>query len=278
MPPVENREARVQEVFPRQLIGPLTFDVASLSGAITAIAGLNLKQSDSGVAVHFANAYNVALACRSPLYRELLNNGDLVFTDGVPIVWAVQLLNPKLRGNAQRVYGPDVMRGVLSVSDQSMKHYLLGGSEETVAELRRVIGIRWPNAEVVGAESPPYRALTPEELRSRDGRILSSGANLVWVGLGTPKQDFEVRRIADSLPVVVLAVGAAFDFIAGTSPQAPLWLQRRGLEWVFRWLHEPKRLTKRYLLGNPLFVMCVFAQILRDSVPRKLSSGQKEGR
>jgi N-acetylglucosaminyldiphosphoundecaprenol N-acetyl-beta-D-mannosaminyltransferase len=100
-------------------------------------------------------------------------------------------------------------------------------------------------------------------LAERDRRIAESGATLVWVGLGTPKQDTEVRRLADSLPITALAVGAAFDFLAGTVSQAPEWMQRSGLEWTYRLAHEPKRLGKRYLWGNSRFVLSVTKQSIR---------------
>jgi N-acetylglucosaminyldiphosphoundecaprenol N-acetyl-beta-D-mannosaminyltransferase len=108
---------------------------------------------------------------------------------------------------------------------------------------------------VAGFDSPPFRPPSAPELADRDERIIASGATLVWVGLGTPKQDQEVRRLADSVPVTALAVGAAFDFLAGTKAQAPLWVQRSGLEWAFRLATEPRRLARRYLWGNPRFVV-----------------------
>ena len=106
----------------------------------------------------------------------------------------------------------------------------------------------------MGAESPPFRELTPTEQSEQDDRIRASGANLVWIGLGTPKQDWEAARIAARLPVVALAVGAAFDFLSGAKTQAPVWMQRSGTEWLYRLGTEPRRLSQRYLWGNPRFV------------------------
>jgi N-acetylglucosaminyldiphosphoundecaprenol N-acetyl-beta-D-mannosaminyltransferase len=135
------------------------------------------------------------------------------------------------------------------------RHYLLGGSPATLAVLESQIAERWPGAVVVGAESPPFRALSVAEVAEQDARIRDSGATIVWVGLGTPKQDWEVARLAASVPVVAMAVGAAFDFIAGVKPQAPIWMQKSGTEWAFRFASEPKRLAKRYLWGNPRFLV-----------------------
>lgn len=245
----------------RYRVGSLDYTVMPLDAAISLVTELGMSKPERGVAVHFANAYNIALADSDANFRSTVQAGDLVFSDGVPVVWAGRRLHPQQADSWERVYGPDVMEGVLDSSGSSgPTHYLLGGSPETLQALRQEIARRWPLAEVVGAESPPYRPATPHELADRDARIRESGATLVWVGLGTPKQDFEVRRLADSLPVTALAVGAAFDFIAGTVEQAPGWMQRAGLEWGYRLAKEPRRLAKRYFWGNPRFVMCVARQ------------------
>jgi N-acetylglucosaminyldiphosphoundecaprenol N-acetyl-beta-D-mannosaminyltransferase len=179
-----------------------------------------------------------------------------VFTDGVPVAWVGKRAYPGLASSWDRVYGPDVMEAVLDASGpDGPRHYLLGGSPEMLAVLRSVVAERWPSAVVVGAESPPFRALSAEEVAAQDSRIRDSGATIVWVGLGTPKQDWEVARLAGSVPVVAMAVGAAFDFLAGVKPQAPVWMQRSGTEWAFRFASEPRRLAKRYLWGNPRFLV-----------------------
>lgn len=246
---------------PARRVGSLDFSVLSLPDAIGTIVELGSSTPTTGVAVHFANAYNVALADTDGQYRDLIERGDLVFSDGTPVVWAGRRLHSDVADRWTRVYGPDVMEGVLDASGpEGPSHYLLGGAEETLALLQAQIARRWPAARLAGAESPPFRTPTGQELAERDARIRDSGATLVWVGLGTPKQDLEVRRLADSLPVTALAVGAAFDFIAGTVSQAPVWMQRSGLEWTYRLAKEPKRLARRYLWGNPRFVWSVANQ------------------
>ena len=245
----------------RYRVGSLDYSVMPLNSAIALVTELGVSNPGRGIAVHFANAYNIALADSDANFRSTVQAGDLIFSDGVPVVWAGRRLHPQQAATWERVYGPDVMEGVLNASGPSgPAHYLLGASPETLDTLRREIARRWPQARVVGAESPAFRPATPQELAERDSRIRESGATLVWVGLGTPKQDFEVRRLADSLPVTALAVGAAFDFIAGTVEQAPRWMQRSGLEWGYRLAKEPRRLAKRYFWGNPRFVMCVARQ------------------
>lgn len=209
-----------------------------------------------GVSAHFANAYNVAIARTDAEYARLLNTADYVFSDGVPVTWVGKRAHPDEADDWERVYGPDVMNMVLAVSTaDGPAHYLLGGSPEVLDQLQDAISAKYPQARVVGAESPPFRPASPEELAERDQRIRDSGATMVWVGLGTPKQDYEVARIAEQLPVVSLAVGAAFDFIAGSTSQAPVWMQRNGLEWAYRLSQEPRRLGRRYLWGNSVFLL-----------------------
>ncbi len=253
-------DARVAGV-PRRRVGSIDFSVLPLKQAIYLILDLGSRTPEHGIAVHFANAYNVALADTDPMYRDLINAGDLVCSDGTPVVWAGRRLHKSLSAQWTRVYGPDVLTGVLkSSAPKSPRHYFLGSTPETLSLLMTRMASTWPDAEVVGSESPPFRAPTKGELAERDRRIAESGATLVWVGLGTPKQDTEVRRLADSLPITALAVGAAFDFLAGTVSQAPEWMQRSGLEWTYRLAQEPKRLGKRYLWGNPRFLLSVAKQ------------------
>jgi N-acetylglucosaminyldiphosphoundecaprenol N-acetyl-beta-D-mannosaminyltransferase len=146
------------------------------------------------------------------------------------------------------------------------QHYFLGGSEQTLAALMARVGAEFLGAQVAGAESPPFRELTQGELQAQVGRIKASGATHVWVGLGQPKQDFATAFLANHLVAKVFAVGAAFDFLAGVKSQAPMWMQRSGTEWFFRLITEPKRLTKRYFWGNPMFVYSVAKeQIVRSS-------------
>ena len=233
-------------------IGPVEFSSGSLDSAVSRSLGIACgERVEGGIAVHFANAYTVALADKEPAFAELLSRG-VCYPDGMPVVWwgRRQYSNQVW----ERVYGPDFMEAVLAAKSP-LRHYLVGGSPDTLECLLQEISTRWPAAQIVGAESPPFRELSSAELAAQDERIRASGASVVWVGLGTPKQDYEVARIASSLPVMAVAVGAAFDFIAGTKKQAPTWMQKSGTEWAFRLASEPKRLWRRYLWGNPRFVV-----------------------
>lgn len=252
------------------LVGPISFTVMTLQQAGKWVLGATKSPGTAslfgrpGVAVHFCNAYNVALAQDDPAYARLLEGADATFSDGVPITWVGKRAYPQAAAAWERVYGPDVMRLVLAQSDENgPRHYLLGSTPETLAELERRITTEYPKAVIAGVESPPFRAASDEELSARDERIASSGADIVWVGLGTPRQDAEVQRLAASLPIVAIAVGAAFDFLAGTKPQAPVWMQRTGTEWAFRLASEPRRLGKRYVWGNSMFLVAA-ARTLRS--------------
>ncbi len=232
-------------------IGAVPITALGFSNAVDDVIGR--AQAGEATAVHFANAYTIALADSDPHYAELFSRPlALNLTDGMPVAWVGRRAYGRSRDEWPRVYGPDVMEAVLARG--GLRHYLLGGDEPTLTALQDVIARRFPKSDIVGAESPPFRPLGERERDAQDSRIHHSGAQVVWVGLGTPKQDWEVARLVEELPVVALAVGAAFDFIAGTKPQAPMWMQRTGTEWVYRLASEPRRLTKRYLWGNPRFL------------------------
>lgn len=242
----------------RERVGSIPFSVMRLDEAVQSVFAAAQALSDSsanrGTAIHFCNAYNVALARSDHFYRQVIECGDYVFSDGVPITWVGKRLRPDLAATWERVYGPDIMTAVLQQSTENgPTHYLLGGSPSVLDSLGSAISDRFPAARIVGSESPAFRPSTDAELAERDERITSSGASIVWVGLGTPKQDYEVARLASTLPVVAIAVGAAFDFLSGTKPQAPVWMRRSGTEWLFRFASEPRRLAKRYLWGNSVF-------------------------
>ncbi len=207
-------------------IGPIPLAALPFEDAVDEV--VCRAEAAERTAVHFANAYTIALADSDPEYGALFDASDaLNLTDGMPVAWIGRRAYRRTSDQWPRVYGPDVMEAVLA-RDTGLRHYLLGGDERTWSALQDEIARRFPGAQVVGAESPPFRALSRQERHEQDRRIRESGAQIVWVGLGTPKQDWEVARLVEGLPVVALAVGAAFDFIAGTKPQAPVWMQRTG--------------------------------------------------
>lgn len=218
-------------------------------------AAAELLESRHGrpLAVHLCNAYTLSLAMRDPAYLALLNADGLNLADGHPVAAL-----GRRRGHAvmtARVYGPDLMLAVLDGGrSRGLRHYLYGGSPEVLTALRSELEQRFAGVEIVGAESPPFRPLTPAETDEMRERLRAARPDVVWVGLGTPRQDVFVHQHAEALGCTAVAIGAAFDFHAGAKRQAPGWVQRHGLEWAFRLATEPRRLWRRYLIGNSLFV------------------------
>lgn len=211
--------------------------------------------------LHFCAAHPTVEARRDAAYRDLLNRGDLNLPDGMPVAWAARTKGaPTLR-----LPGTDAMNLVMSWGvEEGMRHYLYGATEDTLALLRRNMEEAHPGIRIVGAESPPFRPISDAELDATAARITAAGADAVWIGLGAPKQDVIGDRLRDrNAAPTLFAVGAAFDFIAGTKRRAPGWMSQIGLEWLFRLGSEPGRLWKRYLVGNTRFVVGVASDRLR---------------
>ncbi len=212
---------------------------------------------------HYVNicTTHTVLECHdAPELAAIVNGAGMATPDGMPLVWL-----GRLRGHTvERVYGPDVMLAVCERGQaRGYRHFFYGGAEGVAETLVARLRERFPELQVAGVYTPPFRPLTPEEERDVVELINTSGADIVWVGLGTPKQDYFVARFRPLLEAAALiAVGAAFDFHAGRVRQAPAWMQRSGLEWLFRLTQDPKRLWKRYVLGNPRFIALVAAQLL----------------
>jgi len=195
-----------------------------------------------------------------PALREIVNHSGLATPDGMPLVWLGRIH----KHTVGRVYGPDLM---LLVCEQGHKlgwrHFFYGGAEGVPALLAEKLKVRFPDLQVAGCYSPPFRSLTGVEEAEIAQMINISKTDIVWVGLGTPKQDYWVAQFRPLLDVpVLIAVGAAFDFHSGRVKQAPRWMQRSGLEWLFRLSQDPQRLWKRYLFGNPRFVYLLLRQWL----------------
>jgi len=219
----------------------------------------------SAQAHRLVNAYTFAVADSSPAYQSLLERSGVNLPDGKPLVVALNLLD----GHGQpfgQVRGPSFFAKCLDQGRaQGIRHFFLGGSPELLESLKGAVDRRFPGTQIVGMISPPFRPLTDSERADQNAEIRASRAQVVWVGLGTPKQDFEGQRICDECGVTTAAVGAAFDFVAGTKPEAPEWMRRLSLEWVFRLVSEPRRLWRRYLFGNTRFI----AIVLRERVRRR---------
>lgn len=202
-----------------------------------------------------SNVHTTVMAYRDKAYRNVQNSGAMALPDGQPL----SIVSRK-RGfsQARRVPGPDLMPAILDLSQKTgYRHYFYGSTEATLEALRAVLLRRYPKLQIAGMYSPPFRELTKEEDEEIVRQINDSGADFVWVALGAPKQEWWMYEHRHRIKALMLGVGAAFDFTAGTTKRAPMWMQRLCLEWVFRILREPKRMLPRYLNTNFAFLYYV---------------------
>lgn len=211
-----------------------------------------------------ANVHTVMAAAEDPELRCALGGSIVNVPDGMPLVWALNALGHRL---GDRVYGPELMwRSCARAAASGTRIYLYGGRDQEaltqlIANLRR----HHPGLQIVGGFSPPHRPLTGEEREAVLAEINRAAPDIVWVGIGVPKQEKWMAEMRPHLEApVLIGVGAAFDFHAGLVPQAPTRLQRAGLEWAYRLVHEPGRLWRRYLRYNPRFVAAFAAQYVRQ--------------
>jgi N-acetylglucosaminyldiphosphoundecaprenol N-acetyl-beta-D-mannosaminyltransferase len=211
------------------------------------------------VAVHA-----VMVAQRDPEMRRALIDSALTVPDGMPLVWAANMLGEDLQN---RVYGPELMtRYSDRCAESGHRVWLYGGRDQgSLVQLALSMRRKHPGIQIVGGYSPPFRDLTEEEETALAAQINSHRPDVLWVGIGVPKQEKWMARMRERLDVPVMcAVGAAFDFHAGRISQAPNWMQERGLEWTYRIAQEPRRLLPRYLYYNPRFVLAFTRQLARE--------------
>jgi N-acetylglucosaminyldiphosphoundecaprenol N-acetyl-beta-D-mannosaminyltransferase len=219
----------------------------------------NGDTSSFGVANHkshyiaVTSVHGIISSVLNPSVRTCINTADIATPDGMPVVWALRSFGCK---NQQRVYGPTLTLALCRMAEhRGYSIFLYGSSQPTLDGLRENLLRQYPRLRIAGSFSPPFRPLTSEESADITKRIIGSGADLIFVGLSTPKQERWMLAHLDRLPgKVLVGVGAAFDFHAGKLRQAPEWMQKAGLEWLFRLIVEPRRLWKRYLLVTPLFL------------------------
>ncbi len=216
-------------------------------------------------AVFFANVHMLMEAHDSATFKATLMTADKVNPDGMPLVWALRAFGHR---DACRVYGPDATEVLLPAAQKSgIPVGFYGGGEATLAQLVSKTEKRYPGIQIVFAMSPPFRPLSDAEDMSIVQQISDSGARFLFVGLGCPKQEEWIIDHRGRIPAVMLGVGAAFDFLAGSKPQAPRWMMRSGLEWVFRLACEPRRLWARYLKHNPRFGALFLWQWMTRATP-----------
>lgn len=218
-------------------------------------------QSGQPAYVCVANVHMTMESYDDPDFRAIVNGASLVTPDGVPLVWVLRALGIK---DQQRVYGPELMLHVVSsAAERGTPIALYGGTDESLNDLSRRLEKRFPALRITAKVAPPFRPLTEEEEAAYARTIAASGARIVFVGIGCPKQERWMSRQVENMSAVLIGVGAAFDFHSGRVRQAPGWMQRAGLEWLFRLIAEPRRLWKRYAKHNPRFAFLIARQLLR---------------
>ncbi len=193
-------------------------------------------------------------------FRRILNASFLNTTDGMPLVW---LGRHHVKREVQRVYGPDLMCEVFAATQTvNFKHFFYGGAPGVAQELKVKLEARFPGVQIAGTFTPPFRPLNSEEKNALAAQVAAAKPDMMWIGLSTPKQERFMAEYLPQLDVTLMAgVGAAFDFHSGRARQAPRWIQRSGFEWFYRMCCEPRRLARRYLVNNPLFLWRIARQL-----------------
>ena len=238
-----------------------------ISQVIKIMAGW-IDEKSLGNYVVIANAYDFALCLRDEKIREASNSSSLTVPDGFSLLLLARLYGYSLK---KRVYGPQLMEEALEVfQNKEYSHFFYGSTDKILDKLEENVKKKYPKARIAGRFSPPFRQLTNDEESRIIEMINSSNADVLWVGLGCPKQQLWMFEHKDKIKVpVMIGVGAAFDFLAGIKPQAPKWMQNSGLEWLFRLVSEPKRLWKRYLLANTVFLGVFIREFFRIKIVKK---------
>ncbi|MCR5650494.1 MAG: WecB/TagA/CpsF family glycosyltransferase [Lachnospiraceae bacterium] len=223
-------------------------------GDLNSAADHVIKNRDdlAGAYVCFSNVHTTVMAFKNDAYREALRGAKLVFPDGFPIA-----KEQRRKGfeEAERIAGPDFMKEIFERSaDGSISHYFYGSTDETLKKLTGNLKEKYPRINIAGMYSPPFRKLTDEEIDNDINMINDSDADFVWIGLGAPKQELFMQKTGGRVNALMFGVGAGFAFHAGTKKRAPKFMQKLGLEWLFRLLSDPKRLFGRYFVTNTQFL------------------------
>ena len=213
------------------------------------------------------NVHSLVTASQKSQFSTVINNADMATPDGAPVAWLMRLM---VHADQQRINGPDLMWKYCEQAQyRNESIFFYGSSEQTLALLQDKLLMAFPTLKIAGAISPPFRKLTSEEDAAIIDEINASGAGTVWVSLGCPKQEFWMAEHRGKINAVMIGVGAAFDYHAGTLKRAPLWMQNYGLEWFYRLATEPRRLWKRYLVTNTLFIFKAVLPVLLSQFKKR---------
>lgn len=243
------------------VIGTL-IDVVDWDQAIARISTWAIKRESRYVCI--CNVHSVVTAKTNPNFKDIVDNSDMATPDGAPVAFVIRKQGYK---EQKRINGPDLMwKYCKFASSQPQSIYLYGGSSQTLGLLQTKLLETFPTLKIAGAFSPPYRDLTVDEKQEVIDRINQSGAGTVWVSLGCPKQEVWMAESKHHINAVMIGVGAAFDYHAGTIRRAPIWMQNAGLEWLYRLCSEPRRLFKRYLVTNTLFIAYLLTTTIKKLI------------
>jgi N-acetylglucosaminyldiphosphoundecaprenol N-acetyl-beta-D-mannosaminyltransferase len=255
------QSARREEMGTERRVGLVLgskIDVVSWGDAIQRLLGWGHGHQSRYVAV--CNVHVVVTASRDPAYHKVIDDADMATPDGAPVAWMLRRMG---FANQPRISGPDLMWALCDrAASENLSVYLFGSTDSTLQALAQRLLAAFPDLNIAGMESPPFREASAAEDQASVDRINTSGAALVFVALGCPKQETWMAEHQSRINAVMIGVGAAFDFHAGNLRRAPRWMQHYGLEWLHRLLTEPKRLWRRYLTTNTLFVLGAVRQLV----------------
>jgi N-acetylglucosaminyldiphosphoundecaprenol N-acetyl-beta-D-mannosaminyltransferase len=241
-----------------------SIDVLSWEDAIRQIVAWGAARESRYICI--CNVHSVVTTTRDPEFRKVINGADMSTPDGAPIAWALRRSG---FASQERVNGPDLMWKYLGEAERlGQAVFFYGSTGQTLSKLRERIARRFPRLHVSGMLAPPFRPLSPQEDEMEVEMINRSGAQVVFVGLGCPKQEKWMAAHRDRINAVMIGVGAAFDYHSGTIKRAPLWWQRNGLEWLYRLGSDPQRLLKRYMVTNTLFIIGFSRQLIVKKIQR----------
>lgn len=231
---------------------------------------LSWVRNNSGRYICVSNVHMCMECFDDPSFRKVVNDADLVVPDGRPLVWTLKILGER---HATQVRGSDLLLEICRKAEKrSIPIGLYGGTEDSLEDFIKFLQIEFPSLRIPFFSSPPFRSLSQKEKENYVKEIDRSGARILFVGIGCPKQEKWMAEQREKLSCVMIGVGAAFDFFSRRKKHVPIWMQKAGLEWAFRFISDPKRLWKRYLKHNPRFVWYLVIQILSQKM---LSKGSK---
>ena len=252
---IENKSYKTQRI---DIIG-IDVDVLSWDSTIKKIISWASRNQSKYICI--TNTSSLVISKKNKLLQKSLKNADMVTPDGMPVALLMRLYGAT---NQQRINGPDLMlKTCLEASQLNLSIFLLGGTEQVLMQLHKNLQSMFPNLNIAGTYSPPFGDFSETENRKISNLINNSSANLVWVAFGNPKQEIWMSQNSKNINSVLIGVGAAFEFHAGFIKRAPKWMQKYGFEWLHRLFQEPKRLWKRYLVGNTMFVVHSFNQMVK---------------